>query len=308
MYLELYIDIIFLVNFIMDMIILIILKKLLKLKSTVLRIICAGATGGIGACIIAIANFNSIILKFILMYIVISSLMLIIAFTYRDFKNLLKSIFMLYVITFFLGGILNSLYYHFNIGFYFSELIRGKLYDNRNVKYYLYSALFTFVIVKILIFFYQYTKTELKNIYEVEIIMEDKKLTGFGLLDTGNDLREPLTNKPVIIGEYEFIKEIIPDCLKEIIVSYNKQENNLESSGKNKLYTELKDKYMVKIKIIPYHSIGKKNGNLIGIIFDEVNIKIENNVVSNKRVIVAIHLDELSTKEEYQFILHKKLL
>lgn len=299
LYLEINVDILFLINFIMDLIILKILKKILKQKCTWVRLMCASGVGALFTCIIAIFYSIPNFIKFILMYIIVSMIMVMIAFSYKDLINIMKGVFLLFAVTYFLGGILNSLYYYTNLGFYFNELIHARLYSNRSIKYFVTAGIVSYIIVKVYLYFFINIRSNQKSIYQTELIYNGKQLSLKGFLDTGNSLREPLSNKPVIIGEYDVMKEIFPDDLNEFLVTYYKEKDS---------YINLKDELAIKIRFIPFHSIGKANGNLIGIQFDEVNIIEEENTVLNEKVIVAIFLGKLTAKDNYQLILHKELL
>ncbi|UWG96119.1 sigma-E processing peptidase SpoIIGA [Dehalobacter sp. DCM] len=55
-------------------------------------------------------------------------------------------------------------------------------------------------------------------LYDVELMMENgKKLTIKALLDTGNELRDPLTNTPVMILEEKAVSEILPEEIQQFL-------------------------------------------------------------------------------------------
>ena len=91
------------------------------------------------------------------------------------------------------------------------------------------------------------------------------------LLDTGNCLYEPLTGKPVCLVEYGRLKT----CLK----------NGTVIPG---------------IRAIPYHSIGKKHGVLLG-----VN---QGRKYEQSGCIVGIYKGKLSQSGEFSAIVHPDIL
>lgn len=115
----------------------------------------------------------------------------------------------------------------------------------------------------------------LKNLYSIDLILGDLKVSGIALLDTGNCLYDPFFHRPVMIGEYSTLQ---------------------------KMYERIEEEMVIWI---PYHSLGKKNGLIPAIKIDELIIYKEKETISKKSVLVAIAKEKLSTKNQYQFILHE---
>lgn len=86
----------------------------------------------------------------------------------------------------------------------------------------------------------------------ISIIFEEGKVDINAIIDTGNFLREPLTGKPVIIVEKDVLKNAIP---VEIL------ENMQEIINGTKI---LEEKYMSKIRLIPFSALGTQNRTTFG--------------------------------------------
>lgn len=86
----------------------------------------------------------------------------------------------------------------------------------------------------------------------ISIIFEEGKVDINAIIDTGNFLREPLTGKPVIIVEKDVLKNVIP---VEIL------ENMQEIINGTKI---LEEKYMSKIRLIPFSALGTQNRTTFG--------------------------------------------
>ena len=67
-------------------------------------------------------------------------------------------------------------------------------------------------------------------------------------------------------------------------------------------YISEKDKieYMPRLKVIPFSSIGKENGMLLGIKADKIEVEKQNEVNVENKVIVGIYDKKISKKEEYK--------
>ncbi len=130
----------------------------------------------------------------------------------------------------------------------------------------------------------------------LEISIEEKSVFTKVILDTGNFLKDPLTNMPVIVVEKEILKGIIPKYILE----------NLEKIAVGE-YLDLKE-YISKIRIIPYTSIGKENGILTGIKVDSIRIEMEERAIKIKNVIIGIYNGVLNKSGKYHGLIGLEIL
>lgn len=86
----------------------------------------------------------------------------------------------------------------------------------------------------------------------ISIIFEEGKVDINAIIDTGNFLKEPLTGKPVIIVEKDVLKNAIP---VEILESMQEIINGTKI---------LDEKYMSKIRLIPFSALGTQNRTTFG--------------------------------------------
>ena len=121
------------------------------------------------------------------------------------------------------------------------------------------------------------------------------------MLDTGNLLKEPISGMPVIVVEHTKLYDIIP---KEILNNLDKiLGGDLES-----IPEEIKEKYLTKLKVIPYSSLGKQNGMILGIKADKIKIiKEDENIIKNN-VIIGIYNKSLTKRGEYNGLVGIELL
>lgn len=112
--------------------------------------------------------------------------------------------------------------------------------------------------------------------YSIDIVCSDKIINVNALVDTGNSLVEPISNKPVIVAEYSALKDVLPCKLVEI---YDKKK---ESNLMEIISAVSEDNFRKSIRIIPFKSVGKEKGMMIGFVADSV--KIKGNII-NKPVI-----------------------
>ena len=69
-----------------------------------------------------------------------------------------------------------------------------------------------------------------------------------------------------------------------------------------------KSEYISKLKLIPFSSLGKQNGMLIGIKPDYIKIKTEEKENKIENVIIGIYNKSLTKKGEYQALIGMELI
>ena len=116
------------------------------------------------------------------------------------------------------------------------------------------------------------------------------------IIDTGNFLKEPITKIPVAVVEKDILKGVIPE---EIL---NNLSNIIE--GKEIALGE----YLSKIRLIPFMSLGKENGMLIGIKADGLAINTQDDIVFIKNIIIGIYDGNLSKTGKYKALIGLELL
>ncbi|WP_256218172.1 sigma-E processing peptidase SpoIIGA [Neomoorella thermoacetica] len=147
-----------------------------------------------------------------------------------------------------------------------------------------------------------------KNIWQqmlrlpVVITFGGRHLAVKALVDTGNSLREPLSQRPVIIVEYSALKEIMPP---EIIKAYDSQGGfDLDSLVNSLAATP----WATRLRLIPYHSLGQERGMLLGLRPDEVVIVTGQGMIKVKEVLIGLYRERLSPEGNYRALLHPDLL
>lgn len=302
MYLEVYPDIVFIINFFIDIILIFLVKKINKKSSSRLRTILAAALGASFAVILCIFPWMNIILKFVLIYIANSFLMLLIAFGRLKLSDLLKQWIVLNLITYFVGGIMNSIYYHTDLRMILINVAKGSIYSNVSVMFVIASICVITIIALIVLWLLRLYQVHRPLIYDVELVLDKQHIWTKGLMDTGNCLYDPIRRKPVMVMENTLMEKLLTPKIKqdmEVAKSYLKGKMD---------GMPLLDYDLLRFSFIPYRSIGK-TGMLLGIRLDKVMIHTEKESICNEKVTVAICDNPLTGgKEDYHIILHKELL
>ncbi len=321
MYLEIYPDIVFILNFCIDFVLLFLVKLVNRKRSNLFRLCTGALIGGVSAVLISLLPwlnytsdflFTSIIIKGIsvLFKIIVIPLMLYISFGKLKWTDLLKQGISFCLITYFVGGLMNSIYYETGLKLYLMNLGDTIMFSNISLTFVAVSMGLIAVLSAGLIFLWGLYKRKEKEIYEVELMLEGRSIKTKGLYDTGNCLYDPLYHKPVIVIERFILEDLFS---KEYLDEFENTKNYLKGLGtEEEMAATLEQSDTVKnlllrLRIIPYSSIGKAQGMMFGIMLDQLIVHTGKETICCKKITAAISENQLSPKEEYHVILHKEL-
>lgn len=278
-----YLDIVLLENILLNYIIILSTAIISKEKIKFLKIILSSIVGGIFAIITYITNLP--IIWGVTIKIMISIIMMKIAFEERKINKFVKILIFFYLVSFTFGGIAFMLLFFINP----QNII---INENRFVGTYplkiaVLAGGLGFIIITIVAQIIKNKLTKNNMICELEIFYKGKNKKMKTMLDTGNLLKEPISNEDVIIVEKESLRDMISNDILENI--------NIILKG-NML--DFQNIYSYKIKIIPFSSLGNDNGLLIGFKPDYIKVYGEEEIVRND-IIVGIYNGKLTQNNMY---------
>lgn len=292
-----YVDIIFLENLIMNSIILYATSIILKIKPKIVRIIISSTIGSIYAIILYATNmkmYTSIISK-----IILSIIMVYVAFNPQNIKKMWKQLLIFYLTSFVFGGV--SLYLIYVIKPQDILVKNGMFAGQYVLKVIMLAAIVAFVVINISLKIIK-TKFNQKDIYcKIKFKLNGKQIETKAMIDTGNLVKEPITNTPVIIVESTLLENILP---KEIL-------NNLENilgGDFSEIPEKIQNDYISKLRCIPFTSLGKQNGMLVGIKAEEMEIESEDEKKKTDNVIIGIYDKSLTKRGEYRALVGMEII
>lgn len=221
-----YIDLVLLINFIFDFIVLLGTSIILKRRVKLYKIIIGCLVGTLSMLVLFI-RFNTFSL--FLFKIIISSLMLITTFNYRDIRFFLKNTYYFYMISIILGGLI----YFFNNQFMVAS-------NMMFTSCYRYNIYFGIVISVIGIIIYLRNIKDLKLNYnkylKAIIYFKNYEIEVNAFMDTGNKLKDPYLFRPIILVK----EDIIRDKSGVLFVPYNTCSSSgiLECIRAEKIYID----------------------------------------------------------------------
>lgn len=280
----LYVDIIFLENVFMNSIILLATGIILKDKTKIIRNLISSSIGAVYAIIIYTSHielYSNIFLK-----IMLSLVIVYISFKPQNTKSMLKHIIIFYLTSFTFGGVAFALLYFIRPQDILFQ--NGVLAGTYPIKMILAGGIVGFAIV-VISFKNIKGKLNKKDMYcNVKLCERENKKVITAIIDTGNFLKDPITKIPVIVAEINSLDGLFPS---EILHNASKIING----GDIDL-----GEYASKIRVIPFKSLGKDNGLLLGIKIDKAYIEYQDNVHEIKNIIVGIYNGNLSRSGKYE--------
>lgn len=255
-----YIDVLFVVNFLMTTFILYCTNKILikqNDKKTTICIVLSGIVSSVLFCIYVVFVKNYM-LK-LATPIVIISLSILIAYRPKNIIAYIKILVYVYAVACAVGGVAFGLFYYTNINKLFNNLINFSN-DYVSIKILVSSISVSYILIKIVVNSINKAKLKKQEIINVCICIDGESLWVNMLVDTGNTLKEPISNIPVVVVQLNNIIEILPTELQELY-KINDVIGNIHNC-----------KCASNIKIIPFKSVGDSNGIMIGVKPDYVQI------------------------------------
>ncbi|MFS8523325.1 MAG: sigma-E processing peptidase SpoIIGA [Limnochordales bacterium] len=122
------------------------------------------------------------------------------------------------------------------------------------------------------------------------------------LVDTGNRLRDPLTGRPVVVVEQETLADLLPGDVRPAV---ERMESGDLSAVERLLASE---RWSARFRVIPFSSIGRRHGLLIGFRPDAVRLVWEGRPTPAGDCILAVCKGPLDPDGSYRALVHPDLL
>jgi len=269
-----YVDVLFLVNWVMDYVLLWAVCAVMGLQRKKVRLGLAAALGAGWVCVIAVFSLPYLIKEGVT-WLGISSLMIWIACRPRKLSDFLNRICVLYLVAFLAGGGLNLIYFHTSAGVYLKQVVLGIQKVNSSGVGVILGSIAMILTVTKLLDTMEKQKKKRKNRYVAELYFGERRVLVDGFIDTGNRLKEPITGKIVHILQ------------EDVAASLMSAENKPMSF------------------LVPYHAVGTESGLLTAIRIDRMELVAEDESRTViMRPLFGLYQGKLSSNDEYQLILH----
>ena len=188
---KVYVDLVFLLNYFFDLLLLLLVAYQLKRNVKKIRYFIGAFIGSLSIffLFIPLNSFSLFILK-----ILVSIVMIITTFQFKNIYYTLKNLFILYTTSMALGGIL----YFLNVQFSYKQ--QGLIFFYKGLSI---NVIFLIITSPLLLYMYakqmKTLKDKYQHYYHVIISYQQKQYNVIGFVDTGNLLVDPYFKKPIIL-------------------------------------------------------------------------------------------------------------
>ncbi|MBO5165577.1 MAG: sigma-E processing peptidase SpoIIGA [Lachnospiraceae bacterium] len=197
MYYEIYADSLFLLNFTLNLYLLLLVNKSLHRTATRFRLFLGAVWGGAGYCLVFFLPM-SMLVKIIFAAICVNVGSLVFVFRPSSLKGVVKLAESMFLYAFLLGGAFLMLMNHV------------KVFRNNMMSFITVIACGG---IFVLIFYGRIGKAEKQKLKPcmVELCKGEEKIQIHGLIDTGNSLIEPISGKPVSVVDKEIFEKLVKE-------------------------------------------------------------------------------------------------
>lgn len=266
---DIYVDILLIENFLVNLFLLTVSYRVLREKYSFKKCIFAAALGALYTLTMVFEELNWLSNNFF--QVIVSLSLAYIPLRNKKIGNALKCGATFIASACILSGIC------FKIAVITNEysIKNGIMINNFKVKYLIICVAILFVALERITSYIREKNIIRDFFYDIEITLKDKVIMIKGFLDSGNELREPITNLPCILVEEDYL-------------------NTLDVKSEGVFY-------------IPYSAIGY-NGSLKGFKVNNIKLKKSGETFREIDAILCPCKDTLSRDNEFNALLSRGVI
>jgi stage II sporulation protein GA (sporulation sigma-E factor processing peptidase) len=299
--LTVYLDIIWALNLLFDTLLLYLTAIFLKRQIQIWRLL----TGGFVGSLIILLSFTPLqsYSDHPISKLLFSVVMVLITFGYKRFVFFIKALMTLYLSTFLIGGALIGA--HFFIQFD-SQLNTKVLVSNISGFGDPISWLFVLLGFPIAWHFskkniesMEMTKIQFDEIVHVTLEINGETLVCKGLVDSGNQLYDPLSKLPVMFVSIKNQLDGIAEPIKKMAVD---SESLIMGDE------EFPIEWQNRLRVVPFKVVGQEHQLIVAVKPDSILIEKKGDQYFCEKGLVSFTIQQLSADDSFQCIVHPKML
>ncbi|QRF33689.1 sigma-E processing peptidase SpoIIGA [Bacillus safensis] len=297
-----YLDVIWLLNFCFDLLLLLLTAFILK-RQVKKRRYMLGALIGSSIVLLLFTPF-AMFASHPLGKLLFSVLIVLATFGFQRFRSFFQNLFAFYFVTFLMGGGMIGVHSFLQT----NTVIQNGLLISQNDGFGdPISWLFVLTGFPAIWLFSKkrlgevgVKKRQFDEQVLVEIHIQGETIRLKGLVDSGNQLYDPMTKTPVMIVQADQLMSICGEPFLELM----KQSHPVEVMQK------LDDRFPLldRLRLVPYRAVGHDHGFLLCLKPDTVIIYSKTHMIQPAKCFVGMSLSGLSADQEFQSIIHPDML
>ncbi|NOU95394.1 sigma-E processing peptidase SpoIIGA [Paenibacillus sp. LMG 31456] len=300
-----YVDIIFLVNVLIDAALLWTTARSRKLEFRWWRLASSACIGG-GYVVFMFFPPLSFLFTFGVKFL-LSLLMLLTAFGFGGMRYFWSNVGTFYIVNFAAAGTILGVHYFWMSS---SDVMNGILFTQSGGTEHevQIGLLFLFVVLLFAVWLYRHVHQAAKRkddlasfLAKVDVYIDGFASSCTGLIDTGNQLYDPLTKTPVMVMELSQWGEKIPDSWK-LRIERAEVDQILMAIGTEEF------EWQDRLRLVPYRGVNRSTQFMLAIKPDRVVITMGDKQFEAMKVLIGFDSGKLSSDNAYQAIIHPNLL
>lgn len=296
-----YADMIFLLNFCVDLLLLWLTMAVRNQRTAIWRLAAAAFLGACYAVMMLLPVWPWVYTWG--MKLVFSFLMVWVAFGYRGRTVFVRNWGVFYFVSFVVGGGMFAAHYVLQEQ---AHVLNGILITQSNgMRPYPITWMFIAVAFPLVWWYSRVTFRSLAErqtihrfLVQVEVILGKESVSGTGLIDTGNQLRDPLTRVPVMIVEQRLLMPLLPVEIQQAV----------DHPDVTEALSQLPLEWVTRVKLIPFRSITRGTDFLLAIKPDKIRVVYERKAHDIHNVLIGMDSGILSADGTYQMIIHPSFI
>ncbi|MCL2855703.1 MAG: sigma-E processing peptidase SpoIIGA [Defluviitaleaceae bacterium] len=292
MIIDVYADVVFLVNFGINTVVMVLVNALGRRAAKLWRLGLGGAFSALLYVLLLFSPLRWMLNEFTSFAILAPGV--VVAFSFGGWRRFLINLGLAYISAFALGGLVLVI----------MNLTGGQGLSTANFATVHATPLNLAVAAALSLVMVKFAKRYIadkaldKQIFCcISVIVGEQAVQFRALVDTGMTLTEPIGQNPVIISEVGAIAHILPKAIRNLFLQG--LQDDLEAV--TKAFGEAG--WQSKFRLIPFRAIGQQNGVMLG--FRPDMVKVDGEMVQS--AIVAICDFDLSINDEYGGLINPML-
>ncbi|MBP3285027.1 MAG: sigma-E processing peptidase SpoIIGA [Clostridia bacterium] len=285
-----YADQMFLENFIMNFLILYMTAVFSRIEYKWCRVALSSAVGALYVIFSYVFYFYDF--QRILWKILLSVVLVVIAFRLKHIKVFVRTLLCFYAITFFIGGVSFGLSFMFNI---YTVQANGIIYvSDFPVVLVAGAVLLSMMLIRYLMMFWKNRANMEQFIYPIEVFIAGHQFKVNAFFDSGNSVTEPLSDYPVIFLEKSVFEKILPTNVMEEI--------------ERKTYFIEDNTWKRRFRLIPISTVNNEKSIMAGFKSDKAIVYLPEEEKKLEHAILVYCEGRLSKNGEYVALIGRKTL
>jgi stage II sporulation protein GA (sporulation sigma-E factor processing peptidase) len=299
--LTVYLDVIWALNLLFDSLLLYLTAIFLKRSIRLWRVIAGGFIGSV----IIILSFTPVhdytnhpISKFLF-----SVFMVLMVFGYKRWRFFIKGLMTFYVATFLMGGALIGTHYFIQYNSEWTlKALQASVYGFGDPITWLFVLIgfpLAWHFSKKNVENFEMAKIQYEQIVNVKLTIGTETFTFKGLVDSGNQLYDPLSKLPVMFVSIKDHLMAMPEPIRNMAA-------DPESLIMGNL--ELPAEWQNKLRIVPCRVVGQEHQLIVAMKPESILIEQNEAIYLCEKGLVSFTIKQLSADDAFQCIVHPKMV